>query len=359
MKSKKILYAASNMQHIKDFHLEYIEGLRKKGAEVTVMARGEGADINIPFEKKLFSLRNRKARRMIRAVLSKGGYDAVILNTSLAAFHIRLAMPRKNRPRVLNIVHGYLFSENVSPIKARLLLFCERLLRRRTDAIITMNREDYDTATRYKLAERVMMSRGMGAHERRMITPPDNIRREYFPSGAYALCFVGELSPRKNQEFLIRALRRIKSDIPSAVLCLVGDGSDKERLHSLSESLGLSESVIFAGRRSDAADFMRASDLYVSASSIEGMPFNIIEAMGVGATVLASRVKGHEDLIDDGIDGYLYDFGNIDDFVNKTCQIYTSGRLSEQRIKEKYKMFEYSSVYPETLSRIEEFCIAK
>ena len=356
MKNKKILYAASNMQHIKDFHLEYIEALRKKGAEVVVMARGEGADIDIPFEKKIFSPKNRIARRMIREALRAGEYDAVVLNTSLAAFHIRLAMPRKHRLRVLNIVHGYLFSPDISPIKARLLLLCERILRHRTDAIIAMNREDYLTATRYKLAKTVIMSRGMGARDRSVITPPENIRREYFSEGAYVLCFVGELSTRKNQEFLIRAMRRIKSEIPKAELCLVGDGAQRDNLELLAESLGLSESVIFTGRRSDAADFMRAADLYVSASSIEGMPFNVIEAMGVGATVLASRIKGHDDLISDGVDGYLYEFGNIDDFVNKTCQIYASGRLSEQRIKEKYARFEYSSVYPETLGLIENFC---
>ena len=61
--NKKILYAASNMTHINNFHLDYIKALREEGYDVTVMARGEGADIDMPFEKKLFSPKNTACRR--------------------------------------------------------------------------------------------------------------------------------------------------------------------------------------------------------------------------------------------------------------------------------------------------------
>jgi glycosyltransferase EpsD len=356
VRGKKILYAASNMQHINNFHLDYIKALRDAGASVTVMARGEGADIDIPFEKKLFSPKNREARRLIAQALSHGGYDAVILNTSLAAFHIRLAMKKKARPRVLNIVHGYLFSKNVNPIKARLLLLAERLTRGKCDEIIVMNREDLEIAKQYRLAGKVSLSRGMGASVREVITSPDNIRREYFPEGSFVMCFVGELSSRKNQELLIYALRRIKAEIPEAMLCLVGDGAERQRLTQLSEKLGVFESVVMVGNRKDACDFMRASDLYVSASSIEGMPFNIIEALGASRTVLASRIKGHEDIIADGVDGYLYEFGNIEDFVNKALRIYRNGALDPARLEEKYAKYSKENVFPETLRLIEDFC---
>jgi DNA-binding NarL/FixJ family response regulator len=62
--------------------------------------------------------------------------------------------------------------------------------------------------------------------------------------------------------------------------------------------------VYFMGARADACDFIRASDLCVSASRSEGMPFNLIEALGCGVTVLASDIKGHVDLIENGVDGF-------------------------------------------------------
>lgn len=353
MKNKRLLYVASNMQHINNFHLDYIKALRDDGYTVDVMARGEGADFDIPFEKKLFSPRNTKARGMIKRVVSEGDYDAILLNTSLAAFHVRFALG-KRRPRIVNLVHGYLFSLDTGFLKRTLLTLCEKITSNKTDAIITMNEEDYKVATSKKFTRgRVYRSRGMGAVLREVISQPENLRREFFAEGAYVMTFVGELSGRKNQTFLIEALKKIKEHIPKATLCLVGDGGDREALVLRAEALGLSDSVVFTGARRDACDFVRASDLYVSASVIEGLPFNIIEALGAGKTVLASRIKGQADIIEDGVDGFLYDFGDLEGFVSRVFDIY-EGKLplDSKLIEEKYLKYEKSSVFPETLSII-------
>ncbi|MBO5944984.1 MAG: glycosyl transferase family 1, partial [Clostridia bacterium] len=74
----RILYAASVIGHIDAFHTPYIDALRSGGHTVTVMANGEGADINIPFEKKIFSGKNRACRKMIREAVRRGDFDAII-----------------------------------------------------------------------------------------------------------------------------------------------------------------------------------------------------------------------------------------------------------------------------------------
>ena len=352
---KRIIYAASVISHINRFHRDYINALRRDGYEVFVMARGEGADFDIPFEKKILSGKNRECRRRIRQIVRELKPDAIILNTSLAAFHIRLALRGRRRPRIVNIVHGYLFSESTPLLKRIPYLIAELVLARRTDVIITMNSSDLKAAEKYRLArESVLFCRGMGAAVREIITPPRVIRAEYFGKGAFVLCFVGELSKRKNQRFLILAMPSLIKRIPDAVLCLVGDGSEREGLERLSRELSLGDRVLFVGERRDACDFMRASDLYVSSSLSEGLPFNIIEAMGVGRTVLASRVKGHVDIIDDGVDGFLYEMDNITDFVNKTCQIWQNNPLSGEDIQEKYLKYSKENVLPETIKIIKE-----
>ena len=339
------------MRHINNFHREYISALGDCGYDVSVMARGEGADFDIPFEKKLFSAKNTACRRMIRKIIKNGGFDAVILNTSLAAFHVRLACPRQNRPKIVNVVHGYLFSKDINPIKHALLLFCEIIMRHKTDVIITMNKDDYEIAKKYRLSRgEIYQSHGMGAVLRPIITPPENIRREYFGSDAFVMTFVGELSGRKNQRFFIDALSKIKKTIPTAKLCLVGEGAEREALGRLAEDLGIEERVIFTGARADACDFIRACDLYVSASTIEGLPFNLVEAMGAEKTLLVSKIKGHTDLVTDGDNGFLFDFGDLDGFVERVCKIH-AGELtvSTKRVYESHLKFEKQSVFPETL----------
>lgn len=353
--NRKILYAASVIGHIARFHREYIEALSARGFLVDVMARGAGADIDIPLEKRIFSLKNLLCIPKIRKIIRRGGYSAVILNTALAAFYTRLACPRRGRPRIVLIVHGYLFSQKRPTAMGCLLLLAERALSGRTDAILTMNSEDTEIARKYRLTRgKIYETRGMGASVRPILTPPSVIRRELF-GDSFVMTFVGELSPRKNQIFLIRALPALIERIPTLRLCLVGEGAGRDAIVSEARRLGVYDRVLLLGEREDACDVIRASDLYVSAARSEGMPFNVIEALGVGKTVLASRIKGHSDLISDGIDGFLFEPESVADFASLAYLIYC-GTLSPdpEKIKQKYEKHEGASVIPDTLSLIEE-----
>ena len=348
---KKILYAASTMSHINNFHLRYIEKLRSDGYDVRVMANGEGADYKIPFEKKLLSSTNTACRAEIKRILRRERFDAIILNTSLAAFHIRLAIPKDiKRPRVINFVHGYLFSEVVGVVKRLMFILCEKLLSARTDAVIVMNTEDMQASVKYGFTSgKTYMTRGMGASVRDVVTPPEKIRSDFRLEGRYALVFVGELSERKNQEFLIKAHARIKKKIPGAVLVLVGDGAYREYYESIIDELDLADSVILMGYREDACDVMRMADLYVSASIIEGMPFNLIEALGCKKTVLVSRVKGHVDLIDDRKSGFFFELNNEDEYVDKVCLIHGGiMKLDEEEIYSRYGLYSNAEVFDQT-----------
>ncbi len=352
----RLLYAASTVEHVENFHLDYINALRKEGYTVEVMARGKGTDFDIPFEKRLLSPKNALCIRRIKRIVKNGGYCGIILNTSLAAFLVRLALPRKNRPRVVNIVHGYLFGKRVDSFKSALLLLCERLMRKRTDAIIVMNREDFEIAQKHRLTKgKIYLTKGMGARVREVATPPEALKNRLFPEGAFLLTFVGELSKRKNQSELIDALKIIKKDIPEARLCLVGEGREKEALAERAAKSGLSDSVFLVGYRRDACDFIRAADVYVSASKTEGLPFNIVEALGAGRTVIASRIKGHEDIIEDGVDGFLYTSGSATELAERVTRVYRRGlTLDPQWIRKKYLKYEKNSVFPETYSVIKD-----
>ncbi len=351
----KILYVASTISHINNFHLDYINALRNDGNDVLVMARGDGADFDIPFEKKLLSSKNTKCRRQIRKILDKEKFDAVILNTSLAAFHVRLAMRKKDRPRCINIVHGYLFNKR-GGIKDKILLFCEKFLKKKTDILLLMNDEDLEISRKYKLSlEGGVMTLGMGAKCKEEITPASAIREELSSTDKYMLTFVGELSGRKNQRMLIDALPEIKKEIPNVLLCLVGDGGAREELKERVRALGLCDNVIFAGVRANPCDFIRASDVYVSASKIEGMPFNIIEALGTDTPIVASDIKGHRDLIKDCENGFLFNLKEPDEFVRAVLDIHSGDKcVSSEAMREVYLKYSFENVFPRTYQIIKD-----
>ena len=350
----RLLYAASTFEHIENFHLDYINALRRDGFTVDVLARGTGSDFDIPFEKRLFSLKNVVCLRRIRQIIKRESYTAIILNTSLAAFYIRFALRGRSRPRVVNIVHGYLFGKGVNPLKSSLLLLCERLARRRTDAIIVMNREDLAIAKKHRLTDgEIYFIRGMGVSLGETATLARRLKNRLFPKGAFVLAFAGELSKRKNQSTLIDALNIIKREIPTALLCLIGEGGERDFLTKKAERLGLSDSVLFLGYRRDVPDLVRLCDVYVSASRTEGLPFNIVEALGVGKTVVASRIKGHADIIEDGKDGFLFTAGRAASLAERVIMIQRGElALDRREIRKKYLRYEKNSVFPETYSII-------
>lgn len=347
---KRILYLASTYEHIERFHLPYIEELRATGAEVYTMARGENADYDIPFKKSLFALANLRAIHKIRQALKSKKFDLCIANTTLASVCLRLACPKKNRPRIVNVVHGYLFSDKGFSPKSKILSLAERILKKKTDTVIVMNEEDREIAEKRALTGgEIKLIRGMGAKRREKEKSRDAVRQELGAMGKYVLIFVGEFSGRKNQEFLIRSMPKIKEQIPSAVLWLVGVGDKEEKCRKTAMKLGVSEDVIFLGHQDNPSDYIAAADLYVSASKSEGLPFNILEALAEGKTAVASRVKGHSDIIEDGASGFLFLPGDTSDFVSAVADVCSGKRAADaEAISARFHHYSFESVFEET-----------
>ena len=235
----KILITASNMTHINNFHRPYIEKFKQSGNEVYILSNGEGTDFNIPFKKSVLSLKNFFLIPKIRKILKKENFDVVYTHTSLSAFFVRLAMKGlKKRPYVINTVHGYLFSKDTSKLKNKVYLLCEKILKKQTDDIVVMNNEDHKIATQNKLClNKVYFCNGMGV----VFPELEEITKE--KSETVNLTFVGEISKRKNQEFLVKSLKLL----PNHTLTLVGDGKERNKIEKLAKKLGVSDRLKITG----------------------------------------------------------------------------------------------------------------
>ena len=325
-KNKKILYAASTASHLRRFHMPYIEALREN-AEVYLMATGEGVDFPITFAKSYFSLANFRSLFQIRKILKREKFDLLILNTTLTAFWIRAALfGMRKRPYVLNVVHGYLFPLEGGGLKKKILLLCERLMRKKTDDIAVMNKEDLETATRNKLCKKnVYFTFGMGLPNEYAKKAVASERDRYASEGQFLCTFVGELSKRKNQLFLIQAVEKLKEKGISIRLLLVGEGSERDVLQAEIARLGLENEVVLLGHSDEVPLILAATDLYLSASESEGLPFNLMEAMAFGLPIVASDVRGQRDLLLQKPE-MLYPAGDMDAFCKAVTEVYESRR---------------------------------
>ena len=141
--------------------------------------------------------------------------------------------------------------------------------------------------------------RGMGYTVKRREGDRDPALRSSVASEEeYLLAFVGELSQRKNQEFLIRSVEGLRREGLPVRLMLVGEGGERSRLEAEVQARGLQGIVTLTGNREPIAPYLAITDLYVSASRIEGLPFNLMEAMEYGLPMVASACKGQTDLLE-------------------------------------------------------------
>jgi glycosyltransferase involved in cell wall biosynthesis len=139
---------------------------------------------------------------------------------------------------------------------------------------------------------------------------PDEIQRfrlrEALPLRSPVVACVSNFYPYKGHADLVEAIARIASSFPDAVFLLVGrDSGTLEVTRTRAHQLGLDEAVRFAGSRTDVADILRASDLFVHPSLEEGFSNAILEAMAAALPVVASNVGGNAEAVEDGVTGLL------------------------------------------------------
>jgi len=318
----RILFVASTFSHIWNFHRPYLQAFSSQGWQVDVACGGAAMDIpeahlthSIPLEKSMGSPRNLAATRQLRSLIRENHYDIISCHTALASFFVRLAvMGLRHRPLVACTCHGYLFDQDTPTLKRLILSWAERLTAPVTDLLMTMNQWDTQYATAHKLGRRVVHIPGMGLNPNKLppVSPQQaqQLREKLeLPQDAFVLLFAGEFSHRKSQPVLLKALAQLPEQV---YLLLPGQGSELEACQQLSQSLGVAHRVRFPGQVSDMSVWYAVSDVVVSASRIEGLPFNLMEAMYYARPIVASDVKGHHDLLAPHQAGLLYPYGDAE-----------------------------------------------
>jgi glycosyltransferase involved in cell wall biosynthesis len=116
---------------------------------------------------------------------------------------------------------------------------------------------------------------------------------------------VGVMRPEKALDLLVRSAVSLAPQFPGLRILIVGDGAERPRLEKLIDELGVRETVSVVGFRRDIPDVLAALDVAVCCSDFEGSPLSVMEYMEAGKPIVATRVGGVPDIIDDGVHGLL------------------------------------------------------
>lgn len=335
---KKILFIVTQSEQggAQRYIFDLAKNLDKSQFEVHVAAGGEGEFFGYLKQENLTAYKLKHLVRTMSPLSDVLAYfeikklvkqlrpDIVHLNSSKAGVLGSLAAKKLKVAKIIYTAHGFVFNEPLPRQKKWLYKKIELANSRRLDKIIAVS--DYDRQTAIKAGihadKLTTIHNGIDPHlnfltkeEARSkiltILNHPNSQIPKFPNSCLLGC-VANLYPTKGLDVLIRAMTKV-----DAKLIIVGSGPEKKNLQLIAYGLRLNDKIFFSGPIPNASTYLKAFDLFVLPSRKEGLPYVLLEAMAGRVPIVATKVGGVPEIIDDKITGYLAKANNVDDLAEK------------------------------------------
>lgn len=337
---KKVLFVATVVKaHIMVFHIPFLKWYKENGYETYICAKNDYDNkeecvipycdyyYDLPFERSPIKLNNFKTYKQLKEIIDSNEFDIIHCHTPMGGVLTRLAArnARRKHTTVIYTAHGFHFYKG-APIANWLLYYpVERWLSRHTDVLITINKEDFSRAQKFK-AKSIEYVPGVGIDTNKFNEILVNKTKKRSEIGidddSLIILSVGELNKNKNHETIIRSLAQL--DKPDIYYVICGEGPLANYLRNLTMELGMENQVKLLGFRTDIAELSKVSDIFAFPSFREGLSLSLMEAMTSGLPVICSNIRGNSDLIVDGKGGYLVKPDNIQGFTNVVFNLYES-----------------------------------
>jgi glycosyltransferase involved in cell wall biosynthesis len=180
-----------------------------------------------------------------------------------------------------------------------------------SDKLIVVAKEDIKKGLKYKIAAEskyVLIRAGIDTDYYKQFIPNPNFRKDLgIDKDTKVITTISPFKPQKNVSDFINAAAIVTKFVKDVVFFIVGDGQQRRKLEVMIENLDLKNKVVLLGWRTDIAEILTASDIFVLTSLWEGLPCTILEAMCCLKPVIANAVDGVKEIISENQTGFLID----------------------------------------------------
>ncbi|MCK4325604.1 GT4 family glycosyltransferase PelF [bacterium] len=301
-------------------------------------------------------------------------------------FSVILKLIRLLRREKADILHTYMFTSNsfgrvagilarvpeiiisehcVDIWKNRFHFFIDKILLHWTDKVICVS-----NGVRKFYVNRIGISEG------KTVTIYNGIALGHLHTNAevtankYGLCSegriigaIGRLIVQKGLKYLIHAMAITLKQVPQTKLLIIGDGPERGNLCELAGRLGITDKVIFLGFQKDITRFLRTMEILAMPSLFEGLPVVALEAMTLEKPVIATKILGVDEVVEDGKTGVLVPPRNPDalahaiiELLNDVEESKRMGMAGRERVEKYFNVNlmvkKYEDVYDELSQKL-------
>lgn len=182
-------------------------------------------------------------------------------------------------------------------------------------------------------------------------TEDEPCKNSFAPNGEKIVTHVSNFRPVKRLDDVLSVFYRIQMEL-DAVLLLIGEGPDKEKIRQEAQSLGIIEKVKFLGKTSEVERVLCMSDLFILPSEKESFGLAALEAMGAGVPVISTNTGGLPEVNLDGITGYTSDVGDVNDMSENALHLLKDPKLYKEfsdNARKQAHRFSLENIGPEYL----------
>lgn len=345
---KKVLFVANVAKdHILKFHKPSIKALKEAGWVVDVACSGEETvpycdnQFRTKWRRSPFTVKTFTGIPQLRKIIKAGDYDIIYCHTTIGGLVARLASigTKKKGARVVYCAHGFHFYSGAPKWNWLVYFTIEKFLSLFTDAIITVNREDYERSQRLFRRCKAYYINGIGVDESRLsVADKAKVRAEYreelgIPMDAKVLIYLAEISPNKNQRYLVRVMKKVAEKNSNVYLVLAGFDFSNGGVMGYAKAEGVGDKLRVLGWREDVGELYAAADICTASSLREGLGMNVVEAMYCGLPVVATDNRGHRQIITDGVNGLLVATDDEQQFADAILKLVDDEALGESFVQ--------------------------
>ncbi|MDD2807003.1 MAG: glycosyltransferase family 4 protein [Patescibacteria group bacterium] len=243
----------------------------------------------------------------IKKLLKNFAPDILHLNSSKAGVIGAMAGRHTGIKKIIYTVHGFVFNEPMSKLKKIIYVWAEKFSARYKNKLICVSEYDRQTGIQNKITNaNKLITINNGIQKIDFNSTNEARLKLHLPENKIIVGTVANFYLTKGLSYLIDASKTVITDWPDILFVLVGDGRLRPSLENKISELGLKNSFILLGRQpSDFYKLLKAFDIYCSASVKEGLSYTILEAMQAGLPIVATKVGGIPEMIQDKSNGLM------------------------------------------------------